>query len=217
VRRLKAAFPRSKVRITSNFSIATDGIIDEILASGLDSVHISLNAATPESYEKIMGLKYEKTVRNVQSLIDKRHALKSPLFILLSMVLCPDNAGQEAMLNAMWRNKVDSIRFQRATDWMGEVQVSSPYEGVGRLYPCNDLFERIVIRSNGEIALCCQDNRGIVRLNVSERPILETFHSEVFRRAREKHLDGQVESMKMCRNCFAVRSNGANWLFRKYQ
>jgi len=216
VKRLKSVFPRSRIRITTNFAAATESAIEQILSCGLDSVFISLNACNPETYEKIMGLKYEKTIQNVNRLLEQRKALGSSLKVLVSMVLCPENAGEETAFVRTWKNKVDSVRLQRAVDFGGKIDIRPAYRANASLYPCNDLFERIPILSNGEVALCCQDVEGLIRLNVRDHSLFDIFHSDTFQHYRDKHLGGEIAQLRMCRNCFGVHSNGANWLFGNY-
>ncbi|HMD70174.1 MAG TPA: radical SAM/SPASM domain-containing protein [Bryobacteraceae bacterium] len=216
IRQVKSIFPAANVRITTNFGLANDAIVDGILQSGLDSIHISVNAASAETHLKVMGLNFENTVANIRRLIERRNATNSPLHIMVSMVLCKENAAERKRFLRDWSGRADSICLQRAVDWGGAVAVGQPYHPNRRLYPCNDLFERIVILSNGELALCCQDAEGIIHTSVRERPILEISHSRIFETFREKHLAGQAESLNMCKNCFAVHSNGANWLFAKF-
>jgi len=213
IRRLKAAFPSAKVAITTNFALATPRIVDEVLASGLDRIQISLNAASRDSHREIMGLDYDKTVRNVELLLERRQAAKSPLYVMLSLVLCEQNRRQTRDFVRIWEKKVDCVRFQRAIDWEGAVDVKNPY--TGSPYPCNDLFERIAILSNGEFALCCKDFRGIIGSNVRDTSILAAFHSRPFEKIREVHLSGDIRSLQMCRDCFGVYSNGTDWLLRE--
>jgi len=217
VERLKSVFPRSRVRITTNFAAATESAIDQILSCGLDSVFISLNACSPETYEKIMGLKYEKTIHNVNRLLEQRKARGSALKVLVSMVLCPENAGEEAAFVRMWKNRVDSVRLQRMADFGGKIDIRPSYRPDTSLYPCNDLFERIPILSNGEMALCCQDTEGIIQQNVRDHSLLDMFHSDKFNYYRGQHLSGEIAQLQMCRNCFGVHSNGANWLFQNFE
>jgi MoaA/NifB/PqqE/SkfB family radical SAM enzyme len=216
IRRLKEVFPQSKVRFTSNFSIATEDHISQVFSCGLDSIHISLNAAKAESYAKIMKLNFDTTIRNVNSLLEQRKTRSSPLNVLVSMVLCPENSGEEPAFIRMWKGRVDSIRLQRAVDWGGEVEVRTPYRPTATLYPCIDLFERIVILSNGEVALCCQDAEGIIHQNVRDESPFKIFHSSKFKAFRDQHLHGEIGKSPMCRNCYAVHSNGANWMFRNF-
>jgi hypothetical protein len=212
IRKLKAAFPSANVAMTTNFALASPRTIDELLASGLDRIQISLNAASRDSHREIMGLDYDKTVRNIEMLLERRQAAKSPLYVMLSFVLCKQNHSQARDFMQTWEKKVDCVWFQRAVDWGGAVDIRNPY--TGSPYPCNDLFERIVILSNGEFALCCQDYGGLIGLNARDASILAAFHSKPFAEIREVHLKGDICSLKMCRDCFGVYSNGTNWMLR---
>jgi organic radical activating enzyme len=210
IRRIKTAFPSSKIRITSNFALATPEKIDELLDSGLDMIQISLNAATKESHREIMGLDYEKTVGNVEMLLERRKVKKSQLYVTLSFVICEQNRFEANNFSRKWKQKVDRITFQRAVDWGGAIAIQGAYQDSP--YPCMDLFERIVILSNGDFSVCCQDHLGVVKANVRNTPILSAFNSRVFQEMRTEHLEGDINQSQMCRNCFGVHSNGTNWL-----
>jgi pyruvate-formate lyase-activating enzyme len=213
IRRLKAVFPSAKTTITTNLALANPEIIDELLSSGLDRITISLNAVLGESYRKIMGLDYDKTVRNVEMLLKKRQDTKSPLYVMLSLVVCEQNRNQASEFMRTWKNRVDRVYVQRAVDWGGALDIKGAY--AASPYPCKDLFERIVILSNGEFALCCQDFKGIIRLNVRNNLILDAFYTKPYVEIRKVHLDGDISSLQMCRNCFGVNLNGATWLLEK--
>jgi Radical SAM superfamily/Iron-sulfur cluster-binding domain len=216
IQRLKVVFPESRIRFTSNLAAVTENHIAQILSCGLDSIHISLNASTPGTYAKIMGLKFETTMRNVERLLQQRKATGSSLNVLVSMVLCPENTGEEGEFVRMWKGKVDSVRLQRVVDWGGEVDIRSSYLPGTPLFPCIELFKRIVILSNGDVALCCQDAEGIIQQNACDQSPLNIFHSSKFQQYRGQHLRGEIAQLRMCRNCFAVHSNGANWMFRNF-
>jgi uncharacterized Fe-S cluster-containing radical SAM superfamily protein len=215
-RRLRVLFPAAQICLTSNFGLATPAMIDEIVSCGLNSIRISLNAASPDTYHEIMGLDYRKTVRNIEMLLEKRRSQKSSLSIILSMVICDQNQDQTRSFIRTWARRVDSVTLQRTHEWTGAVTVSPSYAPV-RLYPCNDLFERITFLSNGELAICCTDSEGSVGKNVFDTPILEAFDSESFIRLRDVHLHGDISSLVGCRNCFGVHSNGGSWIFRRFR
>lgn len=214
IRRLKALFPKAAIRTTTNLALADEDTIRQILDCGLASIHVSLNAARAETYKALTGLDFDKTASSLRNLIEKRNAERSALKITLSMVMCAENADEEALFLKEWSGKVDWICLQRAVDWGGEVGIESPYRASKSLYPCRDLFDRIVFLSNGEIALCCLDAEGLIGLNIADHGILELFYSEIFAKMRQQHLQGDIRAIRQCRNCFAVHSNGANWLFR---
>ena len=216
IRILKTTFPNAKVNITSNFSSVDKDVIDQLIASKTDFVNISLNASDGRKYKAVMGLDYEKTVENVKLLIAERDRNKSDLRIGVSMVVYDDTSMKDVWkFFAKWAFKTDTLRFQRAATWGSKVKVKKLMSRMSfkNLYPCNELFERFPILSNGDFALCCQDAEGIVKLNVHETPVLTAWHSAVFEKMREINLGDELRSSDMCKDCFATNSNGANWLF----
>lgn len=212
---LKENFPEVSVQITSNFSTANAEKIMQLLSCGLDEINISLNAASPETYEKAMGLDYNTTVANINNLIELRNQTNSNLKIQLSMVLCDINKSEELKFYKLWYKKVDSIRLQRMAEWSGHIQLGlkSRYNLNKFQYPCKDLFERIPILSNGDYALCCQDSSGSTSLNITKTSILEAFSAPIYDNLRKIHLDGNIQNCSRCRKCFGVNSSGANWIF----
>jgi sulfatase maturation enzyme AslB (radical SAM superfamily) len=210
IERLKAEFPQTPVRIISNFALANQKVIDDLLLAGLDRIQISLNAASKDAHRSIMGLDYEKTVLNIEKLLERRSALGKNLLVALSFVICDQNRDEVKEFKARWSRKVDRIIFQRMVDWGGAINIKDPYRDAP--YPCHELFERIAILSNGEYALCCQDHLGIVEANVRVTPILEAFSSEYFENIRRVHLDGDPALVRMCENCMGIHSSGTNWL-----
>jgi uncharacterized radical SAM superfamily Fe-S cluster-containing enzyme len=215
VRQVKSMFPGTKVSFTTNFELADDAIMDEILDSGLDSIHISLNAAKEETHTKIMRLDSRRTFANVERFAEKRLLKKADLPIIrLSMIRCPENEGEEMDFVRRWKNKVDNVFVQRPIDWGGGVNIDSQYAKWQRLYPCMDLFERIVILANGEIAICSADYEGQVNLSIQDHRILEIFYSEAFENIRQAHLAGDIQEIQLCRNCSGVHSNGMIWLIK---
>ena len=216
IRALKAQFLAAKVRINTNFSLADDKIIDELLTCGLDSVHISVNASEPQTYKQIMGLDYERTIGNIRRLLERRAAKGARLNVLLSFVICDENRSQYKTFMRDWDKQVDSIRMQRASPWAGMMPRLSPGGHLlGKAFACKQLFERIVILSDGRFALCCQDSVGLDDINVRDTPILQAFYSQLFQTARAVHLARKVETMHSCRDCMAIHANGLNWLLKE--
>lgn len=213
---IKENFPTAKINITSNFNICDSNITSKIINSDIDFINISLNSVEGNKYKELMGLDYDKTINNINILIKERKKQKNKkLKIGLSMVIY-DN---EKMINIIkflfkWIFKVDTIRFQRAVTWGNQVKVKNLLGKTGKkLYPCNDLFERIPILSNGDFALCCQDSEGIIKLNIMDNEIIKVWNSGIYSKIREIHLSDGLKDFKMCQNCFGINSNGANWIF----
>jgi hypothetical protein len=54
-------------------------------------------------------------------------------------------------------------------------------------YICQDVFERMIIYSNGNVALCCADDNGFFKLgNVIDSDPIRIYNNEIFTNYREK-------------------------------
>ena len=76
------------VELPTNGSALTDTRIDELIDSGLDSLHISIDAATEETYRKIRkGLDYSTVVGNVENLLRRNSGMRVVVLPCPSLLL----------------------------------------------------------------------------------------------------------------------------------
>lgn len=162
---LKNKFPNSWVGYTSNFSIASDTIIQNILNSGQDYIIISLNAIEPDEYKKIMGLDYEKTIRNIKRLIEEKSKCLSEIKITISFV---DTYKDQKMIDnflKIWKDYDVEVRILREGEWIEDsisyidCDETKKIRHISRAV-CGQLYEEICVLSNGDYALCCFDAEG---------------------------------------------------------
>ena len=216
VDRLHQAFPLAVIKINSNFNSVTGEILEALLDSPVNLLNISLNAANPDTYQQLMGLDYQRTVNNINRLLELR-ALRGPkqkhrLQIQTSIVLCSLNRKEKWKFIRQWWGKVDSLRLQRVSPWTPKIKDQrSKWIGKRNYYPCADIFTRMPIFSNGDYGLCCQDASGIVHKNVMDTKILDAFNGEVFTKIRQAQLAGHYPPM--CEKCLmGGDSNGGGWM-----
>ena len=212
--RLRQEFPATSIVVTTNFNSVKQDTIRELLDSPVDVLLVSLNAATADTYHKIMGLDYDQTVANLNYLLQLRKdkcLQHKKLAVQLSFVACAANEKEKWKFWRQWGGKVDALRFQNASPKASKVfGLPKRCRSKRNYYPCADLFLKLPILSNGDYGLCCQDVKGMINLNVMDSKILDAFHGEVFRQVRAGQLAGHWP--KICQQCLlAVDSNGANW------
>jgi hypothetical protein len=153
-------------------------------------------------------------MRNVDQLVSKRQLLNSKKpSIRVSMVRCPENDGEEKQFIKRW-SKVDAITIQRPMDWGGSVAIESHYPERQPLFACPQLFERIVILSNGDYSICCLDYEGGIHKNIRDYKLLDAFYSDPLELIRDTHLRGDIRSLRLCKNCISVHSIGMMWLIK---
>lgn len=83
------------VQINSNGLLLDGSTADRLLATGLDEVSFSLDAATPETYRKIRGADFTRTIANIRGLLARRDNLgrRDPR-VSLNMTLMRENIAE---------------------------------------------------------------------------------------------------------------------------
>jgi radical SAM protein with 4Fe4S-binding SPASM domain len=91
-----AAHTRARVSTSSNLSVLTDEMARQCVISGLDTLHVSIDAAEASIYGKIrMGARLERVLANVERINSAKHHQNSKYPILkLVMVLMRSTLDQ---------------------------------------------------------------------------------------------------------------------------
>lgn len=194
---LKNRFMGTPVWFTTNFSLPDKETIDRLLGSGTDQITISLNTVEKQKYHEIMGLDFERTMKNIEYLIQKNQNITNPMKIRFSIVDYGDKEEIEKFLQKY--SDMAEIRVIQLGRWIGKdfTPLSGRVQNLHR--HCDDLYHQICILSNGDYAICSFDCEGQVNLNVRNTPILEAFYSEAYEDLREMLKSGIGGTM--CENC----------------
>lgn len=219
VKQLKSEFPGVLTKFHSNFNVANEKIIDELLASGLDEINISFNGYSKEVYEDTMKIDYKKTRTNIINLVERRYVFGSDLKIRMSMALVAGNDGDEKKFIEEWSGIVDSVTVNKAHNYSGSVPDSA---GMNRIdytmptLPCKALWTGITIGSGGEVLTCGLDYEDDFKAgNIKENRLLDIYYSERFQGLRNLHLNRKIERFSRCGKCSVPHETGAEWFFKK--
>jgi radical SAM protein with 4Fe4S-binding SPASM domain len=81
-----------RVSTNSNLTLWSERRARQCVESGLATLHVSLDAATPELYERIRrGAHFAKVIRNLRRVMAARRAARSPLHVRIVTVLMRQN------------------------------------------------------------------------------------------------------------------------------
>ena len=163
IKTLKKEFPKSILKFYTNLGLANEEIIDKIINCGLDEINISFNGFSKDNYEEVMKIDYDKTLSNLNKLIQKINSLKSDLKIRISMTLVSKNDNDEKRFIKEWEKKVDSVSVNKVhsyNDSTGNVAGKNKINFNKLTYPCKYIWNTIVFGVEGDIFMCCLDYEG---------------------------------------------------------
>jgi len=207
----KIAYAKQKgldVAFYSNGSLLDKRWAHDLIDVGLDSITISFDGYSKETYEKIRrGLKFDVLKANILGLIDAKKDLKkeNPK-INLVLVEQTDNKKEIKKFYNEWKEKVESINIINLRNWAGEVddKFGSSFhskKGLKRT-PCSLIWQKLVVDWNGDAVLCCDDwNHSMVLGNLKTESIEEIWRGKKLTKIRKLHKEGKFEKIPLCSNC----------------
>jgi MoaA/NifB/PqqE/SkfB family radical SAM enzyme len=180
----------------SNGTLLNDALIEKIVNSPLDRIAFSVDG-TGEYYERVRGVKYEKTERNLKALIARRNEAGSKLKIELIMCVQKDNEENVEEFCAAWEGLVDRIQLQPQTYFLGEAGE------IKRTRPCwQPWVGNLFVHWNGAVAPCCVDyNDELIVGDATRESLREILNGPRMRALRHALQKRQFGKYPLCERC----------------
>ncbi len=202
-----------------NLSISTNAMLlneerqKALLESKIDTVIFSIDGAKAETHEAIrVRAKFDTVVKNCLQMIEQRNRGNYPTRFLVRFVRQDANRGEWAAFKEFWSNKIDRGRRDflaclDARSW-GNTQFSVNRDERIEKIACPQISEILYILCDGTVPLCCNDwskpeyNFG----NAHTQSPIEIYNSAKLRAIRDIHLQGEKNSMSLCKDCTVLYS-----------
>ena len=206
--------------ISTNIAALTDSRLEELieLLKGIPhEVWVSFQGHDKETYEKIMGLNFERSLKNLEKFIKAAQANginykvhgcgQSYKHEGRSTVLFPEDAYRDLFgkLAGKWgtgRIKVEYFRFHDRAGAIGVNNFNCHIIDLSRRY-CHRVDTWLQVQYDGSVIFCCNDySRKYVLGDMKKQSIMEYFHSDLYRKHRDMGL-GIIESPDdfICKRC----------------
>ncbi len=209
----KRQFPY--VFITTNGALATPERIEELIASGLDSIRFSVNAADRETYRVIHGTDdYETVLESIKYLHEYRKKTNTDIAISLSCVVTYMTKGIEDDIRYVFGRYVDDIiiipvylhRLTKSDFLENEVRMLDLSDAkVNKNYTCPILFNTMYIDAFGHVVPCCNAyDETTYFWDIKDNLDLEAaWNCDEYNRYRAIFLSDGDDEGTLCRNCFS--------------
>ncbi|RJP18377.1 MAG: radical SAM protein [Candidatus Omnitrophota bacterium] len=188
-----------KVKLFSNGFLLSGDRAAQYLESGIDEIKISIDGSTKEEFEAIrVGLKYDKIVENIEHFIALRNRRNGtgPKVI----VACCSTSDKDKTANRL-KGIVDAYSFGKIHNW-GDQSIEASNNGRLRK-PCSRIWRTFTILWNGDVALCCLDFDGKVKLgDINDGvTIKEIWNGVEYKKMRMYHETANQNQIEICSHC----------------
>ena len=194
-----------KIQLSTNTSLLSGERIEALFKNGLNDLRISIDSVRKKVFEKIRkGLTFEQVLENTESAIRIRNEKFPNIPIRIRAVDLPENLDEREEWLKFWQDRIsdiDTAQFiaytEKVAGKMGDVTLN---------WPCISPFSTLIIRSKGQINLCCADTIGEMEMgNILDDSIIRIWQGDKFRTIRRMHLEGIRDKIPMCRGCSVWR------------
>jgi len=189
-------------------SLTHGGRIDEekfeqLIDLGLDWLTISFDGIG-ETYEKIRyPLKFSDMVKKIKNFqeIKKRRKVVKP--VIKVQTVWPAISKNPKEFYDIFNSITDQVASNPLIDYLSK-DSDIIYE---ENFTCPQLFQRLVIGSDGRVLLCANDEMSAHIIgNANEQSLYEIWHGDKLKKARESHIKHMgVKDIEICKHCYLPR------------
>jgi len=187
--------------LTTNGSYLTPERSRALIEAGLTKLHVSVDAATQETYTKTRGGNLALVESNLMNFLKVRHEMNVKIPILrLSFVMSELNLHEKELFEEKWIEVADYVEFQ---DCIDHSRVNALVDYEVKPFWCQYPFQSASVLANGDILPCCSfyANPRLVFGSVHKGDTVDrVFNSERAERLRQSFLKGKDYDI-VCKNC----------------
>jgi radical SAM protein with 4Fe4S-binding SPASM domain len=192
--------------IHSNATKLTPEKSRALIEAGLTLISVSIDGADPESYEVMRkGAKFDKTIENVQALLQLKKELGSekPYVIIQTIRPADEPLEPPEELKALFQGlDVGHYKVLHPHNWRGESDVEAAALQNEKPSPCMFLWHELSVRWDGKVLGCCSDlNGSFIRGDLTQDSIMDVWNNHLAVALRRTHVENNHQAHPLCKNC----------------
>lgn len=174
-----------------------------LLENGLDFLVISMDGASPDSYERIrVGGDFATTMKNVRDFFEMKKEIPNNTTVVVQMIVTEANRAEVELFAEQWDGQV---MIKEARDWAGQVKLHTIGKHVPPPVdhtPCRMLWTELTVLWDGAVVPCVNvyEKQNVVG-DLATQSLDEVWNSSVMKEYRAKHLADDVSSIPVCATC----------------
>ncbi|MCF6154439.1 MAG: radical SAM protein [Candidatus Brocadia sp.] len=186
------------VMFNTNGSLLTEEISEKLLEAGLDKLFLSFDSPYKKQYEQIrFGAKYEDVLRNIKNFYKLKMKRFPHVQVRISMVMMSDDPELRKDFVKLFQDTADAIGFDEYRN-PDNRSIKSIVHG----FVCAQLYQRMFLRLNGNVGVCCADNWGKYIVGCwKTKSLHDIWHNERYTTIRKAHVEGLYHTIPMCGVC----------------
>lgn len=195
------------ISFLTNGSRLTEDFFKKIMEAGASWITVSVDGMG-EMYESIrMPLKFQETLDKIKKIYEIKKKNNSELPVIKIQSIWPAIRKNPEQFYNTFAPYTDLIAFNPLIDYLDKDE-DIVYE---ENFSCPQLYQRLVIGSDGRVLLCSNDEDGLQILgDIREQSVYEIWHGQKLEDIRTLHQNGRFQEIDVCRKCYVPRKTEEN-------
>ncbi len=172
-----------------------------ILENGLDFLVISMDGASPDTYQRIrVGGDFATTVKNVRNFFDLKKQIPNDTTVVVQMIVTEANRHEVEPFAKLWDG---NVMIKEARDWAGQVQLGKKHKPPAIKHtPCRMLWTELTVLWDGLVVPCVNvyEKQNVLG-DLKVQTVDEVWNSPLMQDIRGAHLRDQVGHIPVCATC----------------
>lgn len=191
-----------EVSFLTNGSKLTESYFRNLMEAGVDWITISVDGIG-EMYESIRKpLKFEDTLEKIKNIARTKKENNCEKPVIKIQGIWPAIKENPEEFYHTFEPYVDFVAFNPLIDYLDNDN-DIVYE---EKFSCPQLYQRLVIGSDGKVLLCSNDEDGMQILgDIHQNTVHEIWHSQKLNEIRTLHKNGEFKKIAVCKKCYLPR------------
>lgn len=192
-------------KTTSHGGLLTARMAQGLLDSGLDKLKLSVHSLNPERYWKIMRLRLDRTLRNIDRFLElkARGGYRRPKLEIV-VVDSVHNHAEIPDIQKYWGEREIKLIIEPVENRADHDLIRAAAVGVRRLLPftwCRRLTEQLYVLYDGRVLMCCADwEQRAVLGDLKNSSLQDIWRGERYAELRRRFVDGDLQGT-LCEGC----------------
>lgn len=198
------------VELTTNISLLTPKISDDLVSAGLDKIKLSVNGLNCDDYKKFCGVKidYDEIIENVKYFYENK---KDCFVYVKSIDFIMDNEGRLAQFHSLFDKYSDYCNIERSINWTSNHLKKFSYENNDTTFDGHEIVAgqacpfplyASYVSADGRVGVCSDDwARATVYGDIKNNTYSEIWNGEKLYDFRMMHLNFNDRENTACNHC----------------
>jgi len=201
-----------KVAFATNATLLNENISKELVESGLDGIHFSIDGVTKETAEKVRsGSNFGQVVKNIRDFLEIKRQINSKNPVVEIQIIEMEETKEEIKdFLKFWKPLASGtntiLDVKKCGNWAGQVRRRIVPVGIECRVPCVRTRYQLGVHWNGDVIPCCVDAEGVLKMgSLKNSSLAEIWQSKKMEDFRQIHINEEFHKIPMCERCDATR------------